>query len=79
MPVLKEWTVAVWFKAPLSEKNKILVQGKSGTGAIIGANKEFIYIIDKKTGVEVSIWNGLEKLKRGWHHLAVTMNSEGEI
>ena len=78
-PAMKEWTVSAWFRSPLPEGDKILVQGKSGTGAVIGANDDYFFSIDKKTGAEVPLWTGLKGLKKGWHHLAVTLNSEKKI
>ena len=78
-PPLKEWTISVWFRTPLPPGDKILVQGKSGTGAIIGANDDYFYAIDKKTGTELLLWKGLKGLTRKWNHLCVTLDSQKRI
>jgi hypothetical protein len=78
-PQVKEWTVCTWFRIPLPEGDKILVQGKSGTGAVIAANDDYFYSIDKKTGAEVPLWSSLKSLKKGWHHLAVTYTIDKKI
>jgi Concanavalin A-like lectin/glucanases superfamily len=79
LPLLKEWTVSVWFRIPLPKGNKVLLQSKNGIGAVIGSNDEYIYTIDQKTGAEISLWTGIDKLSKGWHILIVTMTSEGII
>lgn len=78
-PPLKEWTISLWFRTPLPQGDKILVQGKSGTGAIIGANDDYFYAIDIKTGAELPLWTGLKGLSRKWNHLCVTLDSQKRI
>ena len=106
MPLLTEWTITVWFLAPMikhekksarkgkggtkneptsetenktEENDKILVQGRSGTGAIIAANSDYFYTIEQKNGTEVILWSGIQGLKKGWHHLAVALEEDGTI
>ncbi|OMJ85091.1 hypothetical protein SteCoe_13680 [Stentor coeruleus] len=74
--ILPNWTVSLWFRCPMGDAVKVLIQGKSGTGAIIAANKEYFYTVDQKNGIEVPLWFGLDRLKKGWHHLAVVYSQE---
>ena len=79
IPKMKEWTLSAWFRTPLPDGQKILAQGGSGTGAIVGANNDYFFTIDQNTGAEVILWSGISKLKKTWHHIAVVMKEEMEI
>lgn len=77
---MDEWTLSVWFLTPLPKGLKILIQGASGTGAIIGANNEYFFIIDQKSGAEIILCSGIDKLiDKRWHHFAVSMGQDGEV
>eukprot|EP00743_Colponemidia_sp_Colp-15_P010200 GILK01011208.1.p1 GENE.GILK01011208.1~~GILK01011208.1.p1 ORF type:complete len:824 (+),score=157.38 GILK01011208.1:80-2551(+) len=71
-----EWTVTVWFIAPLPNTGRwhTLLQSCHGVGGqiVVHSNqKEVGFFDDSKDGSFVSMGIDVSKLQAGWHHLAV--------
>lgn len=79
IPFMKSWTVSVWFRTPFPKHKgpNVLIQGRTGAGAIVAVFKNAVKSYDQKTGIFVTLWDGVSNLEKGWHHLAVLRNENG--
>lgn len=93
MPLLEEWTVACWFTWPLPKKihgeknydsdietqDHVLIQGSSMMGGFVVLRSDELGAYDQITGQFLVLWNNLNQLKKGWHHLAVTKSKSNRM
>ncbi|CAG9315928.1 unnamed protein product [Blepharisma stoltei] len=82
IPFVPAWSISVWFRTPLSKSKRkvsILVQGQTGAGAMVAYHKGAIKSFDQKTGYFITLWDGIDSLEKGWHHMAVLRSDNGKM